>query len=154
MVTSRTLSAKRPVFPYRSKGYSILYYGVSRKSPFKTSEIKQCLSGLFPSKTRTYDFAQHAINLNKAGLLDRIDQETWVVTPEGIRAMIEAAAYQREFRIRSTSIRYISEAGDRIREIHASRLGLMEKLDAEDKILEEIHETIVRRNGVKKASRR
>lgn len=150
MVSSRTLSIARPVFPYKSKPYAILYYGVSRKGPFKTAEIKHCLSGLFPHPTRSSDFTEKANRLVKAGFLTKIDADTWRVTDSGVRAMISAAAYYREFRIRTTSIKYMDDAYERIRQINASSMSLMEKLDAEDVILEEIEATIKLRNGVKK----
>ena len=142
MVSSRTLSVGRPVFPYGSKAYTILYYGVSRKSEFKTSEIKACFQGLFPHKTRNTDFLEPAGRLVKAGLLQRVNDDTWVITRNGVSAMISAVAYYREFRIRTTSIKYMEDAAERIRQIHSTSMGIMEKLDAEDLILEEIEETI------------
>jgi hypothetical protein len=153
MVSSRTLSVARPVFPYGSKAYTILYYGVSRKSEFKTSEIKACFQGLFPHKTRNTDFLEPAGRLVKAGLLQRVNEDTWVITRNGIAAMVSAAAYYREFRIRTTSIKYIEDAAERIRQIHSTNMGIMEKLDAEDLILEEIEDTIARRQRKKNASK-
>lgn len=150
MVSARTLSVARPVFPYKSKPYAILYYGVSRKGQFKTSEIKYCMAGLFPHKTRNSDFTEQANRLVKAGLLVKLNADTWSVTDSGVRAMVSAAAYYREFRIRTTSIKYMDDAYERIRQINASSMSLMEKLDAEDAILEEIEATIKLRNGVKK----
>ena len=137
------------MFPYKSKGYSILYYGTSRRGMFRTSEIKNCLNGIFPHKTRNTDFLEPAGRLVKAGLLERINNDSWRITDAGVKAMISAAAYYREFRIRTTSIRYIEDASERIRKIHATNMTVMEKLDAEDKILEEIEHTITTRNNKK-----
>ena len=78
-----------------------------------------------------------------------MNDDTWVITRNGVSAMISAAAYYREFRIRTTSIKYMEDAAERIRQIHSTNMGIMEKLDAEDLILEEIEETIKRRQRKK-----
>jgi hypothetical protein len=153
MVSSRSLSTGRPVFPYRSKGYSILYYGVSQKGQFTTWGIKNCFKGLFPHEVRTWDFAQHAQKLVKAGLLERIDKDTWAVTNAGVRAMVSAAAFHREYKIRTTSIAYMNDVSQRIMKIHASSMSVMEKLDAEDEILEEVARKMDSRKKVKKGKK-
>lgn len=86
--------------------------------------------------------------------MQRVNDDTWVITRNGVAAMISAAAYYREFRIRATSIKYIEDASERIRKIHSSNMGVMEKLDAEDAILEEIEETIAIRQRKKSGNKR
>ena len=146
MVSSRVLSSARPVFPYKSNGYRILCYGVFRKGNFKTSEIKSCLSGSFP-RTNNRDFLVPANCLLKAGFLVRINRDTWRVTRSGELAMSVAAAYHREFRVRILGPRYMEEATERIRRVNASMMPLEEKLDAEDKILDEIEDRIAARQS-------
>lgn len=150
MVSSRIVTSARPVFPYKSRAYTILYYGTSRKCKFTTQEIKRCLSGLFPNEKTNQDFLVPANKLRKAGLIERIDANTWLVTEAGIKAMIEAAAHYREFRWRTVGVNYLENAYEKIRIINSSTMTLMEKLDAEDKILNQIEDLIRKRNDKKK----
>ena len=150
MVTSRTVTGSRPVFPYGSRAYSILYFGVSARGRFTTGQIKNCLQGKFPRQKTNEDFIETAKRLVTAGLLNRVDQETWEITRDGVRAMISAAAYYREYRWRTAGITYMENANKRMHEINSSTLSLMEKLDKEDVVLEEIEARMNKRRNVKK----
>lgn len=150
MVSSRIATSARPVFPYRSRAYTILYYGTSRKGEFSTEEIKRCLSGSFPSQKTNQDFLTPANKLMKAGLVKRTKNNKWLVTEAGVKAMIQAAAHYREFRWRTVGVSYLENAYEKIRVINSSSMTLMEKLDAEDKILNQIEDLIRKRNHKKK----
>lgn len=145
MVTSRTITSVRPVFPYGGRAYKILYFGTSRRGPFSIKELKSCLSGAFPHQRGNEDFWISAKKLEKAGCIDRVDKDLWQVTETGVMAMVTAAAYHREFRIRTLGHTYINDAHARIAKINSSRMSIMEMLDAEDTILEEIEQKMARR---------
>ncbi len=141
------------MFPYKSRAYAILYYGASRRRSFKTSQIKECLSGCFPQKDHNRDFLEPARKLQKAGFLLKVDKDTWRVTNAGIKAMISSAAYYRESRVRTLGPTYLDKAYEKIRVINSSTMDLMKKLDAEDAVLVQIEDEIARRNKVKSYSK-
>lgn len=145
MVSSRAFVATRPIFPYGSRGYLILYYGIFRNEEFTTSQIKSCLSGKFPLAHTNQDFLSPANRLIDAGLLIKVKPHTYSVTEMGVRAMVCAAAYQREHRARIVSQKYVDETNNRIQEIHKTDMSIIEKLDAEDRILNEIQEKMTAR---------
>lgn len=154
MVSARAIVATKPIFPYGSRGYSILYYGASRKSSFTVSQIKSCLSGKFPLSHTNQDFLEPANRLIKAGLLVKTEPHTYVVTNNGIREMVAAVAFYRESRARTVSQAYLNETAKRINKIHGTNMSLMEKLDAEDLVLNEIQDKVNVRNEKKNKSRR
>lgn len=61
--------------------------------------------------------------------------------------MIDAAAYYREYKWRTLGLSYMEQVHARMAAIHATSLSVMEKLDLEDKILEEVSSKIAKRRA-------
>lgn len=154
MVKSRVVLAKKPQFLYGTRGYSVLFFGVSVRGEFTTQRAKECLAGKFPSKTGHNDFLVTAKQLTKAGLLYRIDTHTWRVTKAGVRAMSEAAAYRREYCYRTLGATYMDSAYERMKKIHDSMTPIIEKLDMESEVLDEIEDKMNRKREMKSKAKR
>lgn len=143
MVTSRAATGPRPVFPYKSRAYTILYFGTSVRRVFTTQETKASLPGVFPKKKNNIDFVGPARKLVEAGLLKEVGKHKWSVTHEGVKAMVLAAAYYREFKTRTLGNTYMRQVEERIRQINATSLPVDTKLDMEDEILEEVQANLL-----------
>lgn len=144
MVNTRAYISKRPVFPYGSRGYTLLCYGAMRRCEFTSADAKNCLQGTFPRKNNN-DILETSNRLASAGLLIKIERNRWLITEKGKKAMYEAAAYNKEYLWRTVGFNYVEEMTEKIKKVFRTSESIMDKLDKEELLLLEIENKVTKR---------
>lgn len=137
---------KSPVTFYGSGGYTLLCFGKSSKKPFSISVAADVLAGKFRCVS---DARQAAKKLQKHGLMDNVNDDFWLVTKEGIKAIDSIAESHRKLRDRLIGAQYIEAKKKEM------RFGASTSVDdfMDEPILEEIYLRTIQARKRKSAQR-
>jgi len=75
---------------YQSRQYMTLCYAKMVAKPFSKAKVKSCLSGLW-NEENTKELKRSLYLLTKAGLLEKIEDDKWVITPLGEFTIFQTA---------------------------------------------------------------
>jgi hypothetical protein len=124
---------------YGSRTYkSLLYAKMRGNRRFYSSDIKECLPGLF--KGHDLRDAREALgSMSKRGFINRISPDYWEITPAGIEQIYHSAAFYRVSCRRNLGPQFMAAHYDKLAKVADKATFLSpDYLDEEDLILEEL----------------
>ena len=126
--------------PYGTRMYAMLCFGKMISEPFTAQRCMSCISGYFNGVARPKEaFNGTAKSLEKMGYLKRVDNDLWLVTPDGVAAISATVAYRAALKSRLLGPRYMEDVRSKLYNASDYVFGADEKaLEREDKILADV----------------
>lgn len=80
---------------YRSNNYVTLCYAKMIAEPFSKARVRSCLSGMWKEEN-IKELKRSLYTLTKAGFLEKIKDDEWVITPLGEFTIFQTAKQSKE----------------------------------------------------------